>query len=574
LTHVGLASYAQARIWHDEQICFHSDEPHVEIYNMPFFFRLTPDHTLSIIQLRQALNRIIIKHQSLRTSLTFDKQNNQLIQQIIDYNNNLFSFTESIFETDEQLNNTIYDDQQNAQLFDLAQGLVFRCHLVYYKQIPSNDLLTDKDLIIFNFHHAMFDSLSMDLFLHDLSQLYITDQLTSDDNTTLRYLDCKYKHIFSDFHSLSSFLDASIEQQISMTGACMFWLDTLHDYKLDQPLPLPFDRYRLENEHRAGRGTSITFDFGEHLSHELLSYSSSNNITLKHLSLACFYAFLFKLTNGEKDLCIGMNTNTRFKEELMIVIGMFDNTIPLRCQLDPHWSFCQLVEHVHEITTSSLKYSYFPLQRILNQHPTISKGAFLNVSFEFQFNQASKNKNELMIGDSQLCLIPFSNKISEGEIMSKVDFALIIQHNLNMNQLSCTINASTDLFNTNTIEKISQQFHSMLKQLFSFYDDHQMKKPIYELSLISADEKLLMKSMNNTQVLFSSLTCIHHLFVNQAVEHPQKLAVELDEQSLTYAELLNYVQVLSLNLLHKRRVIVGEIVCQCLERSLSMVRAY
>ncbi|CAF4456575.1 unnamed protein product, partial [Adineta steineri] len=43
---------------------------------------------------------------------------------------------------------------------------------------------------------------------------------------------------------------AVIEQQMSMTGASMFWLDVLHDCKLDQPLSLPFDRYRLMNEHR------------------------------------------------------------------------------------------------------------------------------------------------------------------------------------------------------------------------------------------------------------------------------------------------------------------------------------
>jgi non-ribosomal peptide synthetase component F len=67
----------------------------------------------------------------------------------------------------------------------------------------------------------------------------------------------------------------------------------------------------------------------------------------------------------------------------MSIIGMFDNIIPLRCQLDPHRSFHQLLEHVQEITTNSLEYSYFPLQRILNQHPTISKAAFLDISFEF-----------------------------------------------------------------------------------------------------------------------------------------------------------------------------------------------
>ena len=89
------------------------------------------------------------------------------------------------------------------------------------------------------------------------------------------------------------------------------------------------------------------------------------------------------MTNGERDLCIGMNTHGRYREEMMSVIGMFVNAIPLRCQLDPHWSFNQLIRHVCEIGTNSMKYSYFPLQRILNQHPNASKPAFLDTSFEF-----------------------------------------------------------------------------------------------------------------------------------------------------------------------------------------------
>ncbi|CAF1513542.1 unnamed protein product, partial [Adineta steineri] len=55
------------------------------------------------------------------------------------------------------------------------------------------------------------------------------------------------------------------------------------------------------------------------------------------------------------------------------------------------------------------------------------------------------------------------------------------------------------------------------------------------------------------------------------MRHPQKLAVELDEQSLTYCELLYYVQILSLTLLNECFIAPGEIICQCVERSVSMV---
>ncbi|CAF4310369.1 unnamed protein product, partial [Adineta steineri] len=192
----------------------------------------------------------------------------------------------------------------------------------------------------------------MNIFLHDLNQAYTTGQLLYDDSTKLRYLDY-----------------AVIEQQMSMNGASMFWLDTLHDCKLDQPLSLPFDRYRLANEHRTGRGTSISFDFGQDLSHHFLTHASSNNIALEQLALATYYVFLFKLTNGEKDLCIGINTHGRYRDELGSIIGMFVNAIPLRCQLDPHLPFHKLTKHVQDNMINCMKYSYFPLQRILNQHP-------------------------------------------------------------------------------------------------------------------------------------------------------------------------------------------------------------
>ncbi|CAF4111595.1 unnamed protein product, partial [Adineta steineri] len=550
------ASFAQIRLWHNECVHFIPHISQIPIYNMPFVYSLDSNHTLSVQHLSQALQLMVTKHQSLRTSLIFHTEKNLVMQRIIDMNDNsrqLFTFIESIYETQKQLNDILYDEKYSPHLFDLAHGLVFRCHLVHYKQISSNHLLYDKDVIIFNFHHALFDFPSIQLFLQDLNQTYKADQLTTDNNTTLRYLD----------YTLA-------EQQMSMSGASMFWLDVLHDCKLDQSLPLPFDRYRLLDEYRTCHVISLSFDFGQDLSHHFLTHASLNNILLEHLTFAIYFLFLFKLTNGQTDLCLTLNiNNNRYRDELKSIIGLFENVIPLRCQLDPHWSFHQLSEYVREVTTSSMKYSYFPLQHILNQHPHISKHAFLDTSLEFI---SYKNSNAIMIGESQLIAGSFSFNDNEDEILSASDFSLSVYHDMNMNQLSCTINASLDLFHRETVEKISQRLHFILNHLSASIIDSQLNKPIYELSLILSDEQYLMQSLNNTQISFSSpLTCIHHEFVYQVMKHPQKLAVELDEQSLTYCELLYYVQVLSLTLLNEYHVFPGEIVCQCVERSLSMV---
>ncbi|CAF4365260.1 unnamed protein product, partial [Adineta steineri] len=202
------ASFAQARIWLDEKIRFDPDKPQTAIYNMPFVYRLQSGHTLSIKQLHRALQLTMDKHHSLHTLLHFDIENNLLMQQVIthdDKSSNMFPIIETTYQTDAQLSQILKDEKRNPRLFHLAQGLVLRCHIIYYEQVSSNDLFSDKDVVIFNFHHALFDFPSMNIFLHDLNEAYTTGQLLYNDNTNLRYLDY-----------------AVIEQQMAMSGARMF----------------------------------------------------------------------------------------------------------------------------------------------------------------------------------------------------------------------------------------------------------------------------------------------------------------------------------------------------------------
>jgi hypothetical protein len=204
---VAPASYAQARIWLDERVRFHSDKPQMAIYNMPFVYHVSPDHTLSVKQLRQAIQLVINKHQSLRTCLVFNTEKNILMQQLTDLNDNcsskFFTFIESVFEKTEELHSIMQDERGNPQHFDLTHGPVFRCHVLYYKQMSADDLLRERDGFIFNFHHALFDLLSIDIFLTDLNKAYTTNELPINDDTTLRYIDCNYSCLLLLFHYIS-----------------------------------------------------------------------------------------------------------------------------------------------------------------------------------------------------------------------------------------------------------------------------------------------------------------------------------------------------------------------------------
>lgn len=172
---------------------------------MPFLYHILSSNSFSIPQLLHALQCVIIKHQSLRTSLHFDMDQNMLMQTIIDPKDDhfLFTYTESVFNSEQELDSIMHDERSNANHFNLTQGLAFRCHLLHRNQRSHDNSLRHGDAIILNFHHALFDFASMDIFLSDLNQAYKFGSLSDDQNTCLRYLDCKYSicsHPFSNLH--------------------------------------------------------------------------------------------------------------------------------------------------------------------------------------------------------------------------------------------------------------------------------------------------------------------------------------------------------------------------------------
>ncbi|CAF0886735.1 unnamed protein product [Adineta steineri] len=421
------------------------------------------------------------------------------------------------FETDENFNIIMHNERGNPNNFNLLIGII-----------------CEKDALIFHFHHALFDFPSTQIFRQDLDY-------------------------------------AVVEQQMPMTAANAFWLDALRDCEIDRPLQLPFDRHRVSDEHRTGRGTSISFQFDNDLSKAFLIYASTYNIKLEYLALASYYTFLFKLANNENDICIVMNNHGRSKPELMSIIGMFVNALPMRCQINSNHSFHEFVKRVQTIATQKFEHSYFPLQRILAQHSHISRPTFLNVFFAFVSFPTEDNHDEVTLGDVPIYTMPYSIQINTDEIANKFDFSLSIIHDTITDQLSCSIEASLDLFNPSTTYKIGQRFQILLQQLFTSDLVNETCQSIHESSVILPNEKILMESINNTQTLFSSSThCIQHEFIQQVDKQSQKIAIELDEQSLTYNELLYYAQCLSLEFLTNSNYIPSNVVCQCIDRSISM----
>ncbi|CAF1668429.1 unnamed protein product, partial [Adineta ricciae] len=285
-----------------------------------------------------------------------------------------------------------------------------------------------------------------------------------------------------------------------------------------------------------------------------------SDTTPEYLLLACYYAFLFKLTNGEQDLCIGMNINGRYKDELHSIIGSFVTTLPCRVQLDPNSSFEQLVEQVRDRCLSVLEHSHYPLQHIIGSHhaPAFLETMFDYITIDSAMEQVNLNGALLQ-----------STSFEQYDHVAKFDMMLtLFQHS--SDRLSCSLICSQDVFSEKTVQTLADRFVVLLQQLF---DHETTSTPLYQLSLLLPDESALMLTLNQTEseVMSSEKNSqwlpIGHAFNQQAQRHPQKVAVELDDQCLTYSELFIYVQRLSMCMGHRQ----NQIICQCIERSIEMV---
>jgi non-ribosomal peptide synthetase component F len=217
---------------------------------------------------------------------------------------------------------------------------------------------------------------------------------------------------------------------------------------------------------------------------------------LFQLALATFYAFLFKLTNDENDICITCLDANRYKPELQDMIGMFVATLPCRIQFKPHWSFDELVKYVQEKYLSIREHSHYPLQQILADfNVNNSNVTFLEILFEFKTHMSEDNQVNLSGANLQQISIPSTTE------NSFVDFEMMFEydHTRDTGKLGCFLFGSVDHFNETTINKMGRKFEHFYSQLFTTNLNaitiDKCVTPISRLSLILPEEDQEMQGV-------------------------------------------------------------------------------
>jgi hypothetical protein len=469
----GIASFAQERIFLDEQVRFSNK---IAIYNELFALRVVQG-SLSVNHLLQALRYVLKKHTILRTSLIFYNIDSNLQQCITDSHRKFTLAPEQTFGNENELQDIIYQITIDPNLFDLRDGRVFHCQILRQQKFQNensddDDLIRNCDVLIIAFHHVAFDRSSHEIFFNDLCSVYNSKTTMFADEELLQYID----------YSLH-------ERLMDMTSSREFWCLQLEGYSLERRLLLSVDRHDSFSRQRSGLTSVAQISFGKDISTSFLNYASFHQITPFQLGLATFYVFLFKLMHGQNDLCISCLNANRYKTELQNIIGMFVTTLPYCFQLDPHFSFDEIAKHVQEKCLSILEYSHYPLQHILaDSHLNQSNVSFLETVFDFI--TVSSNMNQLSLDG--VSLEPVS--LERTSAVAKFDFMLTFIYNPTLadNRLSVQLTCSHDLFEEITVAKIARRFQYLFEQLFrttsSIFPMDESVASINKLCLILPEE--------------------------------------------------------------------------------------
>ncbi|WDD90604.1 amino acid adenylation domain-containing protein (plasmid) [Burkholderia sp. FERM BP-3421] len=492
-------SYAQQRLWF-----LHRYDEASAIYNIPFALRL--DGPLDIGVLRQALDDLVDRHESLRTC--FVEINGVARQLVVAPDDARLSF-EHVDVTDETLNDTL--EQHTLHRFDLAREIPIR--VVLFAIAPQRHVLL---LLV---HHIASDGWSWAPFMRDLSRAYVARADGRDpmiEPLPVQYAD--YTLWQREWLGQASDPDSAISTQIG------YWKHALAD--LPEQIALPFDRPRPPQA--SYRGGHFHFDIAPDLHRQLVDLARGSQASLFMLLHAAVAVLLSKLGAGH-DIPLGTPIAGRTDEALDHLVGFFVNTLVLRTDLSGNPTFRELLARVRQADLAAYSHQDLPFEHlveIVNPSRSASHHPLFQVMIALQNNaaatlafpgvQAAPHKLKFDIAKFDLTFNfdeQFVDGDAAGTLLGHIEFA-------------------ADLFDRATIDTLARRLQQLLRAIAARPD-----QPLGEIDLLDAQERRqLLIDWNDTAQPVPDAT-LPHLFEQQVARTPDAVAIVCGDASMTYAQL-------------------------------------
>ncbi|MBQ4862217.1 amino acid adenylation domain-containing protein [Pseudoalteromonas sp. MMG013] len=507
------------------------------IYNIsvPFEINTGIDPT----RLRNAVAALLKRHRILNA--TYPEVDGQPVERIIDDHLPL-TVTDATTWDEDALKSTVREEARKP--FNLACEPVLRIHCF----LNSNH----SSLLHCVLHHIAGDFWSVLVLIKELLELYENAGLESN---TIQYNELMLSQEHWHDQGLPNATDFPI------------WTSKVGG-KLNS-VPLPVDFARPANFNFQGKTAHFKLEDIDLVA--INTYCQTKGTTFFNYLLAIFQLLMHKYTHADK-FVLGTPVSRRQGVESENVIGCFVDVklVPFNYEAEQTFTayvaeltalMKELLTHRH-VTTSRMMESFCePLDRSADQ-------LFPNVRFVLHKAHTLKGaeafvsgRGNLQFGNFNLCPYPLENDMAQTDLLftvCEVD-----------GQLNVSINYNTSLFSKERIEMLATLYQSMLN-----YCTSNINVKLSEVPLLSSDfHNVVEPALESGQQRTHDVQGVHQLFEQQAVANPMQIAVQQEQQQISYGCLNDKANQLS-HYLIAQGVCKGDILALYFPRDIDMVVAF
>ncbi|WP_244238661.1 non-ribosomal peptide synthetase, partial [Corallococcus terminator] len=319
-------------------------------------------------------------------------------------------------------------------------------------------------------------------------------------------------------------------------------------------LDLPTDKPRPTQ--RSPRGALLPLHLPRVLSERLGALARQEGAT-SFMALLSVWQLLLSRYSRQQDLLVGSPIAGRNQGELEGLVGFFINTLVLRARIHPDASFRSLLTQVRDTTFAAYEHQDLPFEKLVEElqvQRDLGRTPLVQVIFALQNAPAGT----LQAPGLTLRMLDVDSATA------RFDLGLLLTET--PDGLHGAIEYSTDLFEHDTVARMAGHLRTLMEAAVSGPD-----LPLASLPwLTPAERQQVLVDFNDSVRPYASDISVAAQFALQVARHPDAVALESEDERLTYAQLDARANQLA-HELRAQGVGPEKLVAVCLERSVSFV---
>jgi non-ribosomal peptide synthetase component F len=236
------------------------------------------------------------------------------------------------------------------------------------------------------------------------------------------------------------------------------------------------------------------------------------------------YNVLLSRYTGQEDIVVGTPVEGRRHDDLRPLIGMFVGTLAVRSRPAGDKPFDVFLEEVKHNLLEAYENQDYPFERLLEK-TAVRREASRNPLFDTMFVLQNTDLSALSEAGFNAEFFEYDNNTAK--------FDMTVEALEQGGTIGLIIEYCTDLFKEDTIRRIEGHFENILADIAA-----NPSKRLRDIELLSERERRqLLVEFNDTAADYPRDKTIHQIFEEQAEKNPDKTALVLTGETMTYRQL-------------------------------------